>query len=88
MLRDGIDDPIPNVSRTLTPSEKNYAQVEKRGLSNCVWGKKIPPIYIYGRFTLVTDHKTLLTILGPKTGIPSLAAARMQRWSFLLSDYL
>ena len=36
---------------------------------------------------MVTDHKPLLTILGPKTGIPSLAAARMQRWSFLLSAY-
>ena len=47
VLRDGIEHPIPNVSRTLTPSERNYAAVEKRDLSNCVWGKKIPPIYIW-----------------------------------------
>ncbi len=44
--------------------------------------------YLYGRnFTLVTDHKPLTTILGPKKGIPSLAAARLQRWALLLSAY-
>ena len=43
---------------------------------------------MYGRrFTLVTNYKPILTILGPKTGIPSLAAARTQRWSFFLSAY-
>ena len=84
MLRDGTEHPIAYVSRTFTP----ICPSGKRCLSNCVWDKKIPPIYIYGRrFTLVTDHKPLLTILGPKTGIPSLAAARMPRWSFLLSAY-
>ena len=40
--------------------------------------------YLYGRkFTLVTDHKPLTSILGPKRG----AAARLQRWSLLLSAY-
>ena len=44
--------------------------------------------YIYGReFTLVTDHQPLTTIFGPKRGIPTLAAARMQRWALLLSAY-
>ena len=28
-----------------------------------------------------------MTILGPKTGIPSLAAARLQRWAIVLSAY-
>ena len=36
---------------------------------------------------MVTDHKPLTTILGPKKGIPSLAAARLQRWAILLSAY-
>ena len=36
---------------------------------------------------LVTDHKPLVTILGPKSGIPTLAAARLQRWAILLSAY-
>ena len=44
--------------------------------------------YLYGRkFTLVTDHKPLTTLLGPKKGIPSLAAARLQRWALLLAAY-
>ena len=42
--------------------------------------------YIYGcKFTLVTDHKPLTTIFGPKTGVPSLASAWLQRWALLLS---
>ena len=36
---------------------------------------------------LVTDHKLLTTILGPKKGIPPLAAARLHRWAILLSAY-
>ena len=36
---------------------------------------------------MVTDHKPLVSLLGPKTRIPTLAAARMQRWAFLLSGY-
>ena len=44
--------------------------------------------YLYGRkFLLVTDHKPLLTILGPKKQLPTLAAARLQRWVVLLSAY-
>ena len=69
--------PIAYVSRTLSSSEKNYAQIEKEALA-LVFGVQKFHQYIYGRrFTLVTDHKPLLSILGPKTGILSLAVARM-----------
>ena len=44
--------------------------------------------FLYGRkFTLVTNHQPLLTSLDPKTAIPPLAAARMQRWAIVLSAY-
>ena len=44
--------------------------------------------YLYGRqFTLITDHTPLVTILGPKMGVPTLAAARMQRWALILAAY-
>ena len=47
-----------------------------------------PLLHLYGRkFTLVTDHKPLTAILNPKKGIPSLAAARLQRWARILSAY-
>ena len=39
------------------------------------------------RFTLVTDHKPLTSILGSKHGVPSMAAARLQRWALLLAGY-
>ena len=42
--------------------------------------------YSQRKFSLVTDHKPLLAILGSKKGIPPLAAAHMQRWSFLLQQ--
>ena len=44
--------------------------------------------YLYGhRFTLVTNHKQLATILGPKKKVPPLAASRLRRWALLLSVY-
>ena len=68
-------------------SERNYTQLEKEALSLVFGIKKFHP-YIYGReFQLLIDHKPLTTILGPKAGIPSLAAARLQRWALLLSSY-
>jgi len=84
---DGSERPIAYASRTLNSSERNYAQVEKEALS-LVFGVKRFHQYIYAReFTLVTDHKPLTTILGPKHNIPSLAAARLQRWALLLAGY-
>ena len=35
----------------------------------------------------MTDHKPLVTILGPRSPVPTLAAARLQRWALLLSGY-
>ena len=86
-LPDGTERPIAFASRTLSTAEKNYAQIEKEAAS-LVFGIRKFHQYLYGRkFTLVTDHKPLMAILGPKKGIPSLAAARLQRWAVLLSAY-
>lgn len=76
-LPDGTEHPIAFASRTLTSSEDNYAQPEKEALS-LVFGIKQFHQYLYEQnFTLVTDHKPLLAILGPKKDVPSLAAARI-----------
>ena len=84
---DGSECPIAYASRTFTPAERNYAQLEKEALS-LVFGVRKFHKHLYGRrFTLYTDHKPLTTILGPKTGIPPLAAARLQRWALILSAY-
>ena len=84
---DGSEHPIAYVSRTLSPSEGNYAQLEKEGLA-LVYGVKKFHKYLYGRpFTLVTDHKPLLAILGSKKNLPTLAAACLQRWALFLLGY-
>ena len=81
---DGVERPVAYASRTLTSAEKNYSQVEREALA-IVFGVIKFSKFLYGRkFTLLTDHETLTVIFGPKRGIPSLAAARLQRWALIL----
>ena len=84
---DKTECPIAYTSRTLTAPERNYPQIEKEALA-LVNGVKKFHQFLFGRhFILVTDHKPLTTILGPKKGLPTLAAARLQRWAMFLSNY-
>jgi len=75
------------VSRTLTKAEKKNSQIEKEALGLVLSVKKFHK-YLFGRsITLLTDHKPLLSILSPKTNVPPVTAACMQRWAIFLSAY-
>lgn len=83
----GEERPIAFASRTLSPAEKKYSQIEKEGLA-LIFGVKKFHQYLWGRkFTLVTDHKPLLTLFGEHKSLPTMAAARIQRWAIILSGY-
>ena len=86
-LSDGSERPIGFASRVLSPAERNYSQIERESLA-CVFGVKKFHSYLYGRrFTLVTDHKPLLTLLHQHRAIPTTASNRIQRWALTLSMY-
>ena len=84
---EGQEKPVAYASRVLTQTETNYAQIEREALAIIFAVRKFHQ-YLCGRpFTLVTHHRPLCKILGHNQGVPTLAAARMQRWALILSAY-
>jgi len=87
VMPDGIEKPVAYASRTLSQAERNYAPTEREGLA-VVFGVKKFHQYLFGlKFTIQTDHKPLLGLLGMEKSISALSAARLQRWALLLSAY-
>lgn len=87
VLDSGEERPIAFASRTLTKAELNYSATDREALA-IFFGVKKFQHYLLGRhFILHTDHKPLVSIFGTKTGIPAMAAGRLQRWSVFLSNF-
>ena len=85
--KDNSKRPIANASKTLTDTQKRYLQIQKEALS-IIFSLKKYHQFPYGRpFILVTDHKPLISMLGPNTATPMLVANRLARWSLMLSQY-
>ena len=79
--------PVMYLSRSLSPAERNYANIEKEALS-IVWCVKRAEKLLLGRHFLIrTDHRPLEYIFGEHKGIPKTTSARLQRWAILLMAY-
>ena len=79
--------PVKFASCTLSPCQQKYSQLEKEALA-IIFGVKKFHKFLYGRqFKIVSDHQPLKMIFSPDKPIPTLAAARIQRWSLTLSAY-
>lgn len=79
--------PVLFISKTLSSAERNYAQIEREALG-LVWAVKRLHKYLFGRkFFLITDNEPLKFIFNPTKAIPTVAAARIQRWALFLMSY-
>ncbi|KAG5881985.1 hypothetical protein JTB14_036568 [Gonioctena quinquepunctata] len=83
----GKEVPIAFHSRTLSSSERRFAQLDREASALTVGVKKFHN-YIYGRNCEIrTDHKPLLGIFGNNKSIPEVIPPRMLRWILILSSY-
>lgn len=74
---DGDPRIVNYASRTLNAYEKRLSQTEKEAVA-IVWGVERNHMFVYGReFELITDHKPLEVIFGPRHK-PSLRLERLQ----------
>ena len=77
-MPNGSERPIGYVSRTLNDVEKNYAQLEKEGLS-LMFGVRKFYSYLFGHpFTFVTNHKPLLSLLSECKSTTAQASAQVK----------
>lgn len=83
----GQDKPVLFASSTLTATQQNYSQIHREALGIMFAVQKFHD-YIYGHtFILHTDEQALSEIFHPQKGTSGVAAARLQRWSIILSMY-
>lgn len=73
--------------RALNNAEVNYSTIEKEALAIVFSVIKLKQYLLGMHFILQTDHRPLLAIFGENKSIPLMAAARMQRWAFILSGF-
>lgn len=79
--------PIAFASRALTPAEQNYSQIDREALA-IVFAVEHFFQYLFGRpFVLITDNQPLARIFHQNAKLPSMTAARLQRYAAFLSGF-
>ena len=79
--------PIAHASKTLSSTQQRYSQIEREALS-IIYGVKKFHQYLYGRkFTLITDHKPLVSIFSPNKNLLTMTVQRLQRYALTLMAY-
>lgn len=91
IMDDGSEKPIAMGSRTLSRTERNYAQIDKEAAA-IMFGLDKFSQYVYGRHIIIyTDHKPLLGILSPiiwtTWAIPEVLSPRMMRWALKINSH-
>lgn len=77
--------PVSFASRSLTPAERNFSQIEKELLS-VAWSTRKFHYYIYGRkVTVLNDHKPLESLF--KKHLHEVPSPRLQRLKLKLLKY-
>jgi len=79
--------PVMYLSRRLTDSERNYANIEREALA-VVWATHRARHFLMGKkFKLQCDHKPLEFLFSPQREIPKVTSARLVRWAIQLSAF-
>ena len=83
--------PVAYASRSLTPTERHYTQIEKEALA-VTWACSRFQDYLIGiTFTLETDHKPLVPLLGTAKSLDQLPPRiqrmrmRLMRFSYIIN---
>jgi transposase InsO family protein len=86
-LEDGIEKPIAFASKTLTPAQRGYSQLDREGLA-VIFGVTKFHKFLFGRkFVLQLDNKPLTALFSPDREIPVMTAQRITRWACKLRAY-
>nr|XP_039254390.1 uncharacterized protein K02A2.6-like [Styela clava] len=76
---------IAYASRLLSDVESRYSQIEREALAVC-WAIEHFHLYLYGvKFTVVTDHKPLVSVF---SSVIAKSSARIERWCLRLQQYI
>jgi len=83
----GQERPVAFISRSLTPAERNYSQIDREALAIIFTVEKFY-VYLIGRkFTLITDNLPLSRIFHEHAQMPAMTAARHLRYAAYLNMF-